>query len=175
MSPFQICRKECMILLTAYRRTVHTPCGAPEQTEGGASKRRKKQKQRQVDRPSAARSHTGFYKPFNSFWKAIDHFGRAETCTWTSYPCTSRTSSWRCCDASCCFPPRCILPKLGASYRFCRRMSTLFARFCFFLHFFQKAYGACRRFRAICHITAYRRLYLAKTTRWCIMREIKPQ
>ena len=35
-----------MILLTAYRGTVHTPCGAPEQTEGGASKRRKKQKQR---------------------------------------------------------------------------------------------------------------------------------
>ena len=73
MSPFQICRKECMILLTAYRGTVHTPCGAPEQTEGGASKRRKKQKQRQVDRPSAARLHTGFYKPINSFWKAIEH------------------------------------------------------------------------------------------------------
>ena len=69
MSPFQICRKECMILLTAYRGTVHTPCGAPEQTEGGASKRRKKQKQRQVDRPSAARSHTAFTSRSTVFGK----------------------------------------------------------------------------------------------------------
>ena len=56
-----------MILLTASRRTVHVPSCPPEQTK----------KQRQVDRPSAACSHTGFFKPTNSFWKATAHFGRA--------------------------------------------------------------------------------------------------
>lgn len=53
MTPFQICRKECIVLLTAYRGTVHAPCGAPEQTkESGASKRRKKQNSgRSIDLP----------------------------------------------------------------------------------------------------------------------------
>lgn len=105
---------------------------------------------RSCDLPAAC-LHTGFFKPSNRCRKADDLSGRDGTCTWTSYPCTSRTSSWwryasyqlsSFCDFSL---PRCSAWDGGIITPSKPNVNPYFS----FLRFRQKTYGTGMRFRKI--------------------------